>query len=127
MFAPGALNIGTSGARGKGNAVSAQQLLNWTANLVCALATAGAFDPAGPFGTVAWTGGGALATLNTLLAAFIPAMATPVPVATGGAPGGNLAPIAAAQGLLSVALTNPLPILDVTGFIPGVGVPGLLY
>ena len=121
----GALNIGTAGARGKGHAVTVEQLVSWTANIICGMATVAAFNPAGPFGAPVWAAG-AVGTLNTLFATVIPAMVTPSSVGTAGAPGGNMAPLSASYGLLSAALLNPAPVLDPTGLLPGVGVAALM-
>ena len=127
VHVPDVLNIGTGGARGKGHAVTMEQLFAWSANLVCGLALGGAFDPAGPYGTVAWTAGGAIPTLNTLLAMVVPGLVLPAPVGTGGAVGGNMASVAAPYAAMNLALLNPLPTLDPTGLIPGIGRSTLLY
>jgi len=126
LQAPGDLNIGSGGAAGKGHAVTVEQLLLWTANLVCGLGVTGAFGP-GPYATPAWTGGAAVGLLNALFAAMIPVMATPTPVGVAGAPGGNTAPIAAAYQALNLALANPLPAIDPTGLIPGPGRGTLMF
>lgn len=122
---PGALNIGTAGARGKGHAVTIEQLMSWTANLICALATTGAWTT-GPYGPPFLIANASQGILNSLFALMVPAMVTSVPIGISGAPGGNMAPLAPAYQLLNVALLNPLPTMDPTGLIPGIGVSSLM-
>lgn len=119
LFAPGVLNLGAGGARGSGHAVTVEQLIAWTANLVCQLALTGAFTSTipNPYTSAAWPAG-APAALNALFAAMIPAQTSSVPIGTAGTPGGDTTLIAPALSLLNVALAVPP---DQTGFIPGLG------
>lgn len=127
IFVPGSLNIGTAGAAGKGHAVTVEQLMAWTANILCGLAMSGAFMTPGAWSAASFPAGG-VGLLNALFAAVLPAMVSPNAVGLGGAPGGNMTPLAAAfRGLLTAALSAPAPITDPTGLIPGFGRAALMY
>ena len=128
LHATGALNIGSAGARGKGHALSSEQIIAWLSNVISQLALAGAFNPLSPYGAAAWTVPGAAVTaLNALFAAVIPAQVSPAPFGTSGVPGGNFAPLASTLATLNFALASPLPAADPTGFILGVGRASLMY
>jgi len=126
LLAPGTFNLGTSGAAGKGHAVSTEQLMATLANLVCGLAAAGAFAAGSPFGAPAWPASSPV-VLDALLAALYTAQGGTTPIGTGGLPGGSTATLSTASSALRTALASPTPTLDATGLIPGVGVPGLIY
>lgn len=124
VFIPGALNIGTSGARGKGNAVTVQQLVGFLANYTIFLKTAGVTGLTGVTLTPA--------ALDVALAAMVFGAASPAPPATPvAAYFGNytLLPLTfgpAPAGAIAASLTIPLSITDPTGYILGIGRAGLM-
>lgn len=124
LFCAGTLNLGTSGARGKGNGITAQQCMMMILNVISQAATLGAFGPTSPWSIGAWPGV-AIGALNAIVAAVLPASVTPVPIGTGGLPGGSTASIPGFATTFGAAMTAPLPITDPTGLILGPGRAGL--
>ncbi len=133
---PGVMNVTTSGVSKLGHAVTLEQvvalLLNWTAMLIGVSPTSGM--------------AGALSSpsaLDVLVSGMLTAMATPVPAAFpaptpfglyalfpltfGIYTAGPTGPIQVAPGAIDGALANPLPALDPTGYMMGVGRPGLKF
>lgn len=127
-FSTGAVNIGSGGVAGKGHAVTAEQLVAFTANVICAIASPpiNGFNPAsaalGPTFSLF-----APASLNTILSLAAAGLATPLPIGLFGAPGGNTALITAAMSALAAAISSPIPAADPTGLIPGAGRATLMF
>jgi len=114
----GSLNIGTGGGPGNGHAVTLEQVISLLANFVIAgqLNPIKLFNPLLPAPL-------AITALNTILAAAIAGTALPSPLST--VPGGIMIPalplVFGPTGAIGVALQNPAPQLDITGFYPGTG------
>ena len=121
LFTAGMLKLIGGGAGATGHAVTIEQVLNVLMNYTCVLAQLGWFAGTGPAPGVWNVDPYATTQLNTILSALLPATVSPTPIGTLGAPGGNLAQLAPGLQLLGVALANPLPAQDPTGFLPGIG------
>jgi hypothetical protein len=128
FLTPGTLAIGTSGTGAGGHAVTMEQVLCIISNVICQLATVGAFNPTSPFGS-AWSST-APVPLTTMWAAVIPGCVAPSPVGSGGAPGGVLDALALTP-LILTALLGQLPDPASLGLpspvLPGIGKPGLKF
>ena len=117
----GSLELGIS-TPGQGHAVTVEQLVAWTANVIDYLALNGAL--AGPFaGPGAWVVPAVATTnLTTMLLAIIAVSTIPgIQCTNTGLIGGDMTLLAPVFNALQAVLLNPLPALDPTGTLPGLG------
>lgn len=120
----GTIELGTS-TPGIGHAMTVEQFVGMTNNLLCYLAINGAL--AGPFATGAWVVPGAATTaLNLLWASILPVSVVPgLQCSNLGLVGGDMTLLAPSFTALAAALLSPLPALDPLGTLPGVGRSGV--
>lgn len=124
FISQGKISFATAGGVANQTGVTAEQVVAFVIDVITALASAGAFNPAmlpTPIGPPANP-----AVIGAIVSAALAALQTPVPAAA--VPGGIFAAyptIFGPTGLLATTLgTNPLAGADVSGFVPGFGKPG---
>lgn len=135
LFCPGALNVGTSGMRGKGHAVTVEQVFNLLINWTILLAS-----PSFGSSTLAseLTAAGKLLSsvpsafpmqFDAALSAMLPTLVLPTPLPTPTTNGGGMFgfPLTFGPAGITAALLNPIPSTDPTGFVPGIGRAGFSY
>jgi len=120
----GTIEVGTS-TPGIGHAMTVEQFVGMTNNLICYLALNGAL--AGPFAAGAWVvPNAATAALNLLWATILPVSVIPgLQCSNLGIVGGDMTLLAPSFTVLAAALLSPLPALDPLGTLPGVGRVGV--
>lgn len=127
----GTISFATSGGMANQTAVTAEQLVAWTINLLAVLGMGSYFKNGSPLSEPLYPGPTPPQTCQAAIAPIIiqllTAMAGPAPVGPG--PGGEFLEfqglgVFGPAGAIQAAFSNPLAAVDVTGSIFGFGRPG---
>lgn len=130
FISQGSISFATAGGVPSGMGVTAEQVVAFVINVLAQLALGGSFT-AGPLASAVYSLAPPASCTAALLGVVQPALAalaTPTPVGTGGAPGGNFAAflgtVFGPTGGIALAASSPLSAVDVTGTQMGFGRAG---